>query len=159
MQETMNRIFAFCVLSLVLAACSLATVTLSNNSRQELIDHFFEQPLKEQIASFPRYEFEDQYSIYIYGNQVRHPPAIYLAEPFAQKGESIVKGLSSHLERADDDLTVRDIVLVFAEMNRQGTYSVRKNMPLMQLIVKSVAKMKDLGWKATSEKELAAIKS
>jgi len=63
------------------------------HAHQRVVDAFYTKSLKEDL-DVPRYSFNEQYAIYLYGNQVQHPPAIYLADPFASQGKSIVLLLS-----------------------------------------------------------------
>ncbi|HVN97855.1 MAG TPA: hypothetical protein VMT62_15605 [Syntrophorhabdaceae bacterium] len=121
------------------------------------IDTFFGLPLKEQIDRFDRYSIEDQYSIYICGNQVVHPPTIYLDEPFAKEGIIAVDFLRTELSRTQDDLTIRDIICVFREMSRQKTYDVRKDKDLVRSMTESVAKMKNEDWKRVTREMLEEI--
>ncbi len=122
------------------------------------IDTFYAKTLKDQIATFTSRPFEEQYAIYIYGNQVRHPPAIYLARPFGSEGEKVVAPLSKKLIDAHDDLTVRDTVIVFSEMSSQKTYDVAGDERLMKFLSDAVAGMRNPDWKAIAEKELRNIR-
>jgi len=127
------------------------------HAHQSVIDAFYAKSLKERISTFPRYSFEEQYGIYLYGNQVQHPPAIYLADPFAAQGKSIVSLLSDRLRAATDDLTIRDIVMVFSAMSRAKTYDVAGDEHLMKLLEGSAKRMKDPDWRALVEKEISTL--
>jgi hypothetical protein len=118
---------------------------------------FFRMPSKEQIAKFGSYDLETQYGIFICGNQGIHPPAIYLAEPFARGGEPAARFLQIKLSQAKDDPTIRDIVSVFVQMTRMGTYDVPGDSALMDLITVAVAGMKDDDWKRIAEGMVARI--
>lgn len=126
--------------------------------RKDVVDAFYKLPLRQRIETFPTYGFDDQYAIYLYGNQAREPPAIYLAKPFAAQGEKVVASLSLRLEKTTNDSTIRDLVLVFSEMNSQHSYNVSDDATLMQLLRSAVSRMKNPGWKEISAKELASIK-
>jgi len=104
---------------------------------------FFQKPDKEQEAEFRQYALEQQYALFLCGNQVMHPPAMYLMVPFAMGGKRVVGFLQSKLAQATEDLTIRDIVLVLEEVQRQKTYDVAGDRDLMQLITDSVARIKD----------------
>jgi hypothetical protein len=57
----------------------------------KLIRHFFlDMSEDDQEREFKNYSLDEQYNLYIWGNQVVHPPAMYLAKPFAQQGPTIV---------------------------------------------------------------------
>jgi hypothetical protein len=126
---------------------------------QAIVDAFYEKPLKERLAAFPQYKFEEQYAIYLYGNQVQHPPAIYLADPFAAEGKSVVRPLSSRLMAATDDLTIRDLVMVFSAMSRQKSYDVTGDQQLMNLLKDSAGRMKDVDWRRLVEKEVSSLEA
>jgi hypothetical protein len=145
----------FALLSVGLVGWPLVAYT---GDMQRVIDTFYGQTTKEQVASFSGYPLEEQYAIYIYGNQVRHPPAIYLAAPFARAGDKVVPFLLGRLKSAKDDPTVRDLVLVFSEMNRQTTYDVAGDAELMRQLESSIAAMKNQGWRGIAEGELAEIR-
>ena len=122
------------------------------------IETFFKMPPSEQIKIFSSYTIEDQYSIYICGNQIFHPPAIYIARPFATQGNLAADFLKTRLLQTKDDLTIRDIVFVFEEMNRQKTYNVRKDGDLMKLIKDRIDGMNNKDWKRTTEEMLQEMK-
>jgi hypothetical protein len=137
--------------------CAIAAEQKPWHAYQRVVDAFYEKSLKERISDFPRYSFEERYAIYLYGNQVQHPPAIYLADPFAAQGKSIVLLLSDRLRAATDDLTIRDIVMVFSAMGRAKTYDVAGDEQLMKLLEGSAKRMKDRDWKALVEKEICTL--
>jgi hypothetical protein len=85
-----------------------------------------------------------------------HPPAQYLAEPFARRGGEIVPFLKEKLAQAQDDLTVRDIVLVFAEMGRQRSYDVSKDVDLIRQMREAAARMKNQDWRTITEQRIEA---
>jgi len=136
---------------LLVAESSFAAELQLNNICNPWLDTFYKLPLKERISTFKSYDLENQYIIFICGNQVVHPPAIYLAEPFAKQGSAIVPFLKVKLAQANDDLTIRDIVLVFAEMGRQHSYNVSKDVDLVKVITGKVGGMHDPDWKAAAQ--------
>lgn len=123
----------------------------------EFTKPFFWQPPEVQKSKFLEYDLETQYALFICGNQVIHPPTIYLAEPFARQGPKLVSFLEGKLTTAGDDLTIRDIILVFEEMHRQRTYNVYRDDRLMQLMATRVKGMKDPGWQDTCLRSLQEI--
>lgn len=50
-------------------------------------------------------------------------------------------------EKASDDVTVHNILLILSEMKRQGTYAVVDDKELMLLASSRVAQMRDADWK------------
>lgn len=139
------------------AGCSFATDSHLRNACGPWLGTFYQKPLKERIAAFESYGLENQYQIFICGNQVIHPPAIYLAEPFAKQGGAVVPLLKLKLEHADDDLTIRDIVLVFAEMHRQRSYDFSKDTGVVKLMTKKVNGMHDPDWRAIAQGNVDTI--
>jgi len=124
----------------------------------ELAKTYFSKPLKSTIDDFSDYNVEKQYAIFICGNQYMHPPMLHLAEPFAREGEKIVPFLKARLLEADDDLTVRDIVLVFNWMAREKTYDVAGDGDLMKILQAKINSMKDADWRRLSEQNLDEIR-
>jgi hypothetical protein len=118
---------------------------------------FFRLPLQEQIEEFRKRDAEDQYPMLICGNQAIHPPAQYLIRPLAQEGQPAAAFLKKKLLTATDDLTIRDIIMVFAEMNRSRTYDVINDRDLMTLIQSRAGAMKDPGWKIFVNQQLSEI--
>lgn len=111
------------------------------------IKTFFQLPLEERIRRFSNYTLEDQYSIYTCGNEVVHPPAMYLAGPLAMNGKAAVHFLKVKLLQAKNDLLIHNIILIFAEMSRRKTYDIMGDRQLVRLLDNSVAKMKNEEWR------------
>jgi hypothetical protein len=126
---------------------------------QGVVDQFYSKPMKERLATFAEYSFDQQYAIYLYGNQVQHPPAIYLIDAFAANGQEIVAPLSARLAASDDDPTIRDLVMVFAAMNRQKKYNVAQDESLMRQLTEATSRMKETDWKKIVERELSTVRS
>jgi hypothetical protein len=139
-----------------LAGCTVASGSRETSNCQELATTFFRQPFETRITDFTHRELLDQYTIFICGNQFMHPPAQYLAEPFARRGGEIVPFLKEKLAQAQDDLTVRDIVLVFAEMGRQRSYAVSKDIDLIRQMREAAARMKNQDWRRITEQRIEA---
>jgi hypothetical protein len=156
------RLPHFFLLAICLTAawtCATAAEQKPWHAHQRVVDAFYTKSLKERISTFPRYSFDEQYAIYLYGNQVQHPPAIYLADPFAAQGKSIVVPLSDRLRTATDDLTIRDLVMVFSAMSRAKTYDVARDEQLMRLLEGSAKKMKDPDWRAIVNREISTLQA
>lgn len=149
------------VLMLVAAtgACSFVSVSPLHRECRPWVAKFFRDPedkkvatsAEERISDFGDYQVEDQYEIYICGNQFVHPPTIYLAEPFARSGPTVVSFLKSRLTEATRDVTIRDIIMVFEEMDRQNTYDVSGDDELMRLMTNRIATMKNEGWRRMTQ--------
>jgi len=121
-------------------------------------DSFFRLPPEDRKKMFSSFDIETQYNVYICGVQSYHPPMLYLAIPFASQGKPVADLLKVKLARASDDLTIHDIIVVFAEMNRQKSYMIEANKDLHVLLKSKVAAMKDPHWKQSSEQMLAKMR-
>lgn len=154
---SVTKAFGSIVLSMfVLTGCFHAEDASIDGQCPELAETFFQKSLKDQMAEFPSYELRNQYAIFICGNQAVHPPAQYLAGAFAQDGPKAVEFLRGKLKNAKGDLTIRDITLVFAEMNRLKTYDVAGDKELINLLTEKINGMKS-EWKVESEQLLTEI--
>lgn len=120
---------------------------------------FYAQPTAKQMMTFRQHALDEQLDLYFYGNQVRHPPAIYLARCFALGGERAVDLLRAKLSAENDDLTVRDISALLAAIAAMGEYDVSKDAKLMGALRSQVANMQDQGWRDTAEKKIVSIES
>lgn len=100
---------------------------------------------------------EDQYKIFQYGNDVVHPPMMELADPFAKQGRTMVPFLLKKLETEDDDIAVRNIVLIFEWMSIYKAYDVKSDQNLMGILSKKVDAMES--WKDDALRMMAEIKS
>jgi hypothetical protein len=127
------------------------------HAQQEVVDQFYSKPLKERLASFNEYPIDQQYAIYLYGNQVLHPPALYLADALAANGQTIVAPLSDRLAASENDQTIRDLVMVFSAMNRLKSYDVARDASLMRRLTEATARMRETEWKRIVERELATL--
>jgi len=131
--------------------------TLSDSSCNSIAKTYFSKPLKQTIQDFTGYALNTQYVIYICGNQHIHPPALYLAAPFASQGKKVVDLLSNKIASGVDDLTVRDILQVFVEMDRQKTYDVRSDEKVIETLTERVRNISDPRWKGYCEDLLRKI--
>ena len=119
---------------------------------------FFEKPTTVQMAEFDSLPLDDQYAVYICGNQAYEPPQIGLRTPFAKEGARVVGLLKAKLANADGDLTIRDILGVFEEMSSRKTYDVAGDKDLMRVISAAVGRVKDRDWKMVCDQSLAEIR-
>ena len=109
------------------------------------------------MAEFSSFDPERQYAIFVCGNQTREPPSIHLATPYAKEGSAIVGFLKAKLKAARGDMTIRDIMLVFAEMSRLRTYDVAGDGDLMNAMAEAAVRVKDPDWKRMCEQSLSEI--
>jgi hypothetical protein len=136
------------VLALVLLGCE----------NHELEENFFKQPAADRVERLRRYPLAEQYKIFRYGNDLKEPPFMDLADPIAEKGATAVPFLLGQLNSKSDDITIRDIVLVFETMAISKSYDVKSDTGLMSVLSFKVSTMKNEGWKGNSLKMLQRIK-
>ena|SRR3972149_832591 len=143
------RMLTLILFVVLVAACEAPRVRSATPELQScptLAITYFRKPLKQTIAEFTSYGLETQYTIYLCGNQYMHPPALHLATQFASGGQRAAVFLKEKLSQMDDDATIRDIVRVFVEMQRQGTYDVKGDSLLIQLLNEKVRSIQDGYW-------------
>lgn len=138
-------------LASVIAGCATATPGFTK-SRRAMAEEFYEDySTKKRMQKFRHYSLFDQYDIYIFGNQFRHPPAQFLASCFALNGVAAVELLRAKLPDANGDLTVRDIVKLLKTIDAMRMYDVAGDAALMAEATARAAKMKDPGWRVLVE--------
>jgi hypothetical protein len=123
----------------------------------KMVSDFFHVTLSEQVGQFKNYSLDEQYELYIFGNQVVHPAASYLARPFAEQGPVIVPFLKEKLEAAEE-ATVRDIIVILAELAYLKLYDFSKDQELMTLMDQRAANMQGI-WKETTLEMISEIRS
>ncbi len=121
-------------------------------------DFYRKYTTSEQVSQFKNYGLEEQYELFVFGNEVVHPPATYLAYPFAQQGATIIPFLRKKLEFEKDDVRIRDIVLIFARVAGLKLYDFSKDAELMNLLNQKVNNMQGI-WKDVTLKFLSEIRS
>jgi hypothetical protein len=144
-----------CTVSSVLSGCRPHAEGVKESSA---IRHFFrEMSPNDQAREFKNYSLDEQYNLYIWGNQVVHPPTLFLAKPFAQQGAKIVPFLTQKLESAKEEATVRDITAVFRELADLESYDFSTNPELMHLLDTKANAMQGQ-WKNTTLGDIREIR-
>jgi hypothetical protein len=124
-----------------------------------LEESFFDRPPSSRLERLrSHYSLEDQYKIFRYGNDQIEPPVMELAEPIAERGETAVPFLVSQLS-SGDDLTVRDVLLIFQAMAKSKRYDVKHDQVLMRLLASKVSGMKREGWRKVCLDMLQGIRN
>jgi len=118
----------------------------------------FQRPKKDRVAEFKRFDFEKQYAIFICGRQYTYSYAYEFDEPFALVAGKAIGFIKARLMEARDDQTVRDLILLFWEMQRVGSYDVAGDEELMRYAQERVEGMKYERWKRLSEEYLKDIR-
>ena len=136
------------VFSAIIPLCSGCRPNTKDVKENELIRKFFRTPdSQQQIQEFRKKNLDEKYDLYLWGCQVIHPPALYLARPFAEEGPTVVPFLEKKLESAKDEDTVRDIALVLSYVAELKRYDFSKNPQLMELLERRAHAMQGM-WKA-----------
>jgi len=126
---------------------------------EPLYASFFAEPnATKRQEEFRRLDLDQQFVVYLCGNQKMHPPTIYLAETFAEQGGKIVPFLAEKLATANTDSTIRDIVDVFAWMARLKTYDVASDTSLMKLMENRSLDVKNDIWRKATAREIDGIR-
>ncbi len=82
-----------------------------------------------------------------------------LARPIAERGQTAVPFLLEKLNSTPDDMTVRDVLLIFETMSSTKSYEVKSNLPLMNTLRLRVSAIKDSGWKDVCSNMLGRIET
>lgn len=151
----LNKMICGSILFILFGCVSYGSdVKFSNLTR----DFFRNNTTDEQERLFTKYSLDEKYELFIFGNQVVHPPATYLAYSFAKQGPIIVPFLKSKLKATQDEVTIRDIVLIFSKLAQLRLYDFPKDTELMDLLDKRVNDMHGI-WKETTREMISTIHS
>lgn len=123
-----------------------------------MIEDFYRLSTSEQLKAFKNYSVEEQYDLFLFGNQAVHPPAIYLVRLFSEKGAEIVPFLKSKLINARDRATIRDITSILSELSYLKLCNVQGDAGLLNVLEQKANSMQGI-WKDTTIKMVAEIRS
>lgn len=138
------------ILALVLTCAGIAGCgRCMPNSPSSRVESFFRLPPTDQVRQFGSYSIDEQYELYEFGNRVVHPPATYLARPFAEQGPHVVPFLVEKLRRTNDGAEVRDIALVFSEANAGGLHDFTSEAEPLQILEKKATSIGGM-WESTT---------
>ena len=152
----MSSKIIFAILFLLLGCTSNAT----DVQPSKLVSDFYSKYTSptERIKQFKKYNLDEQYELFEFGNRVVHPPATYLDSPFAEQGSRVVPFLKTKLEATQDEAEIRDIALIYSEVARTKLYDFSKDAELMKLLNQKINSMHGI-WKNTTLKFLSEIQS
>ena len=122
--------------------------------------------VRSQYPSFPAerwrtYDFETQYRVYMCANQGVHPHRGG-ETLLAAGGAPMARFLAIKLEATDYDLTIENIITVFAVMQSMRTFDATTDPALMNLLerkVSSLARPEDRSVREWSERYLQTIRA
>ena len=142
------------VVALLVAATLCSACTCKGVPKE-----FFLLSPEKQRVEFEKYDFDTQYDIFICSQQKVEPPELELATLFASKGTAIIRPLEMKLNETRDDRTIRDIVFVFSEMSRQGTYDVASDKSLLNELQRKTSAIRDPTVRFITEESLHGIQT
>lgn len=141
---------------LKLIAFTLLFLITSSNQLEK--DFFSKYPPARRVAGLRQYSLDDQYRIFRYGIDKVNSQAWTLADPIAEKGNSVMPFLTAKLNSAPDDVTVHDILIILWRMSSLNAFEVRQDITLMHFLEDRVPKIKDSNLQYTSRMLLEYIK-
>ena len=136
--------------------CSCFLACACDNDSVE--KRFFNQPLANRVERLRQYDLADQYKIFRYGVDSKEPPFMELALPIAERGATAVPLLLEQLNSRRDDVTLRDLLMIFEEMASSKSYDVKSDAALMATLTSRVSETKGRPWYDFCLKQLQAIK-
>ena len=143
------------VLALLLVSCTMRGPDLATGNRYA---DFFRSTTTEQIRKFKNFGVDEQYSLFLYGNQVMHPPALYLARPFALNGLKAIPFLEAKLLATKSELTIRDISKLVLEIATLNQCDFPYDSDLVALLSKRANAMGGI-WKNVTLQTISDIKA
>jgi len=125
----------------------------------ELVRNYLEIPRSKRHHKFKEYSIKEQYELFIFSNQIIHPPMISLANIFVkQRGKILVPFLVKKLKETKNEVTIRDIFLLFSRLSENKSYDFSKDPELLDLLEKKINGMQGI-WKDTTFKMFLEIKN
>lgn len=108
---------------------------------------FFNGEIRSRVERLETYPLEQQYRIFLYGNQTIHPPATGLALPLARKGKPALDYILEQLSKSENDLDFRDSLVVFQMMQWGGHYNVCADVAAMEVIKSNKMRIHHAAWR------------
>jgi len=123
-------------------------VIASTSCRAESVERqFFKGDTLTRLERLETYSLKEQWQIFLYGNQVIHPPATGLALPIARRGKPALEYILQQLEKSENDLDFRDSLVVFRSMQGGGFYDICSDETAMKAIRANESKIHDPDWR------------
>ena len=148
---------SFKIIYLIFMLLTGCTSSIGEVQPSRMIEDFYRLSTSEQLKVFKIHSVEEQYDLFLFGNQTVHPPAVYLARPFAEQGASIVPFLKGKLIATRDETTIRDITTILTELYYLKLYNFQEDADLLDVLDQKVNLMQGI-WKDTTIKMLAKIR-
>ena len=128
--------FSLCLIILLLISCD----------HESMESEFFDWESYDYDKLY-NYSLEDQFKIFLYGNQTIHPSMTGLAVPIAKRGKPALDYVLNQIRESNNDLDFRDSLEIFRAMEKGGYYSVCNDSPALKEIKANENKIKDLDWR------------
>src|SRR3569832_766133 len=123
-------------------------VIASTSCRAESVERqFFKGDTLTRLERLETYSLKEQWQIFLYGNQVIHPPATGLALPIARRGKPALEYILQQLEKSENDLDFRDSLVVFRSMQGGGVYDFCSDETALLAIRAIDSKILDPDWR------------
>lgn len=146
--KTVLRLFVFIIISHC-CACGVVSRDVVLTSRFDCLEYakqFGGLSSRERIARFDEFDINTQYCIFLYCNQIVHPPLLNLGTELARQ-PLVLPFIVNKLKDAEDDLTIRDTIYVIEQLSSLKLYAVSQDKELMKLLYKKANEIKDVGWR------------
>jgi hypothetical protein len=108
-------------------------------------------PMQAQLAAYAQCDLATQYDVFICGSTAVHPPAMHLIRPFAARGATVVPLIRTKLDHAKDDVEIVALMSVLEEMQRQKTYAVAGDEPLMTVTQAAATRVAEPFWRRMAD--------
>lgn len=118
---------------------------------------FFKEGFVARDERLEAYPLEDQWRIFLYANQVVHPPLKDMALPIAKKGKPALDYILEQLEQPNGDLDFRDSMVVFNRMQWGGYYNVCGDEQAMTAIRRNESRITHAGWRDVYQQMLRRL--
>ena len=134
------------MLKLVINYCLCLTLLLLFSCSGKSLESEFFKWEDFDYSKLEGYSLEDQYKIFLYGNQEIHPALTELANPIAKRGKSALDYVLEKIRESNNDLDFRDSLVIFRAMEKGGYYSVCDDSFALAEIKANENKIKKLEW-------------
>jgi hypothetical protein len=125
----------------------IAFLALTGCQGQEMERKFYQDGPRTREARLGGYTIQQQWRIYLYGNQKIHPPsgpALQLAE----QGEPMMRYILKQLRTSQNDLDFRDSLEVFMMMEGHGNYNICNDAAAVMEVRQNQYKIEDADWRS-----------
>lgn len=118
---------------------------------------FFNGDIATRNDRLGGYPITQQWKIYLYGNQVIHPPATGLAIVLARQGKPALDYILTSLDSTNNDLDYRDSMVVFQMMEWGNYYRICADESMLSRIKKNQYRIQNPGWRRVYVEMLAEL--